>query len=111
MGHVGLAMATAFSSWTNALLLIVNLVRMDHYQPAVSLLSGLAKSLTATVVLLLAWYYILPDEISWLNIDPLDRVFLLLVVIGLSVVSYAAFLAILGVRFRRLIDPREESTS
>jgi len=87
------------------------LVRMDHYQPAVSLLSGLAKSLTATVVLLLAWYYILPDEISWLNIDPLDRVFLLLVVIGLSVVSYAVFLAILGVRFRRLIDPREESTS
>lgn len=111
MGHVGLAMATAFSSWTNALLLMVNLVRMDHYQPAVSLLSGLAKSLTATALLLLAWYYILPDEISWLNIDPLDRVFLLLVVIGLSVVSYAAFLAILGVRFRRLIDPREESTS
>ena len=111
MGHVGLAMATAFSSWTNALLLMVNLVRMDHYRPAASLLGGLAKSLTATVVLLLAWNYMLPDEISWLNIDPLDRVFLLLVVIGLSIVSYAAFLAILGVRFRRLIDPREESTS
>ena len=99
MGHVGLAMATASSSWTNALLLMVNLVRSGHYQPAVSLLTGLAKSLTATALLLLAWYYILPDEISWLNIDPVDRVFLLLVVIGLSVVSYAAFLAILGFVF------------
>ena len=102
MGHVGLALATALSAWTQALLLLYGLVAKKHYQVGRLLLPWTARVVACSALLALGPGFFTPSDAQWIQMLPLPRVGWLGVIVLIGVLGYAAALFLFGLRPRHL---------
>ena len=102
LGHVGLALATALSAWTQALLLFYGLSVRGLYQMGRPLLGWSLRALFCSVLLAAGLWYFSPADSEWLAMVPLARVGWLALVVVVSLVGYAVALFLFGLRPRHL---------
>ncbi|MEC7554552.1 MAG: murein biosynthesis integral membrane protein MurJ [Pseudomonadota bacterium] len=102
MGHVGLALATALSAWTQALLLLYGLVTKKHYQVGRLLLPWTARVVACSALLALGLGFFAPSDTQWIQMLPSPRVGWLGVIVLIGVLGYAAALFLFGLRPRHL---------
>ena len=102
LGHVGLALATALSAWTQALLLLYGLSVRGLYQMGRPLLGWSLRALFCSVLLAAGLWYFSPADSEWLAMLPLARVGWLALVVVVSLVGYAVALFLFGLRPRHL---------
>ena len=99
LGHVGLALSTAVSAWTNVLLLFFGLRR--HGISSVRLFSpALLKVYFLSALIALLLLLSVPGGEFWLQQDSLFRLISLIVIIGCVVVVYVGLLLLLGFRLQ-----------
>jgi len=100
--HAGLALATSLSAYLNAYLLLRNLRREGAYVP-VEGWRRLAVQVAAAALLmaaLLAWAS--PELGAWMEVGRLQRIGMLVGLIGLGAAAYLATLLVSGLRVRHL---------
>lgn len=102
MGHVGLALATALSAWTQALLLFYGLVSKGHYQMGGRLVAWGLRALLCSGLLALGLWFAGPTDLQWSNMLPLHRAGWMGVMVVVAVLGYCAALFICGLRLRNL---------
>ncbi len=102
MGHVGLALATALSAWTQALLLLYGLLAKKHYQMGRSLLAWTLRVLVCSCLLTLGLWYFAPTDAQWWHMQSFTRVGWLAAIVVISVAGYCLALYLLGLRPRHL---------
>ena len=97
LGHVGLALATALSAWTNVLFLYFGFRR--HKIAEISVMTPqLSKVYLLCVLMALGLGFWNPDDLVWLAQEPLDRLAKLLIAILAVLGLY--LIALLGLGFR-----------
>ena len=101
--HAALAMATAFSSMLNALLLYRRLRRDAVYAPAPGWGRVLGRVALAGGAMVLVLWSLAGPLASWLQLDGLTRVTRLLGIIGAGAVTYLGGLWLLGQRLGDLL--------
>lgn len=100
--HAGLALATSLSAYLNAYLLLRNLRREAAYRPADGW-RRLALQVGAAAVLMAALlFWASPGLDAWIAADRMQRVAMLLGLIGLGATVYFAALLASGMRPRHL---------
>jgi putative peptidoglycan lipid II flippase len=102
MGHVGLALATALSAWTQALLLLYGLIAKKHYQMGSQLIGWVLRALVCSGLLAAGLWYFAPTDAQWLQMLALPRIGWLAVIVSVSVLGYAAALLLLGLRAKHI---------
>tara|TARA_B100000900_G_scaffold412902_2_gene435649 strand:- start:552 stop:1094 length:543 start_codon:yes stop_codon:yes gene_type:complete len=102
MGHVGLALATALSAWTQALLLFYGLVSKGHYQMGGRLVAWGLRALLCSGLLALGLWFAGPTDLQWSNMLPLHRAGWMGVMVVVAVLGYCAALFICGLRLKNL---------
>ncbi len=99
LGHIGLALSTALSAWTNVLLLYFGLRR--HGISVVKLFSPeLFKVYSLTALMALALFLYVPEGEFWLQQGASTRFISLTIIIACVVVVYAGLLLLFGFRMR-----------
>lgn len=101
--HVGLALATAISSWLNALLLIRGLYQLGVYQPQPGWGLFLLRVLLASSAMgVLVYLWVDPVE-SWFDWPLLERVWQLTQLVVMGLLAYFVTLLLLGMNFKRVL--------
>jgi putative peptidoglycan lipid II flippase len=98
MGHKGLAMATAISAWTHAILLYVGLHQNGHYRFGRIVAVSAAKTVFASAVLGLGLLYLPPSSESWMEMQPVARLGGTTLVMTLGLLGYLVVLLLMGIR-------------
>ncbi|MFL3656370.1 MAG: murein biosynthesis integral membrane protein MurJ, partial [Halioglobus sp.] len=101
--HVGLAMATSISAFLNAGLLLFGLLRADVLRFSAGWKSFLMQVSTASLVMLLVLYLILPEMAYWLSEGFVSRMVTIVLICLAGAVSYAAVLLCTGFRYQQLV--------
>ena len=101
--HVGLALATALSSWLNGLLLLYGLKKAGVYQPQPGWWLFWLRVLISSACMILMVQIINPSAESWMAMGLWERVESLSLIVPLGVFSYFALLLILGVNLRKVL--------
>jgi putative peptidoglycan lipid II flippase len=101
--HVGLAMATSISAFFNAGLLLLGLLRADVLRLSAGWKSFLIQVSTASLVMLLVLYLILPEMAYWLSEGFVSRIVTIVLICFAGAVSYAAVLLCTGFRYQQLV--------
>ena len=101
--HMGLALATALSSFVNALLLWRGLRRDGIYRPAPGWGALLVQVGLASLGMGLLLWWLAGGIESWLAADTFERAFRLAGVVTAGVGSYFGLLVLLGWRWRRFV--------
>lgn len=104
--HAGLALATSLASVINALLLLLMLKRSGYYTPTTSWQGFSLKIIFANAMLFLLLYYTSQDLSRWLEFSRMVKIFRLLTICGVAIITYIFSLGIMGIRLRDLI-PRK----
>ena len=101
--HVGLALATSFSAFINAGLLIYGLKRSSVlvFEPGLS--RFLFRILIATSIMLLLLSWITPDIESWFEFGNLERVLRMCFICSVGMGSYFVCLLVLGIKVHHVI--------
>lgn len=106
--HAGLALATALSSWVNALLLLFFLRKKSWYQPSF----GWPRLLLAwgvSVAIMGFFLYTQQGTLSlWLSYGPMQSTFHLAVIMVMAIVIYIIGLYVFGMRWYMLKPPTGE---
>ena len=102
MGHVGLALATALSAWSQALLLFYGLVSKGHYQMGGQLLVWGLRALLCSGLLAAGLWYFSPTDVQWLQMLPLHRAGWLCFMVTAAVLGYGLALFLFGLRPKHL---------
>ena len=110
LGHIGLALSTALSAWTNVFLLYFGLRR--HRISFVKLFSPqLFKIYLLTVLIAFVLFLYLPDGEFWLRQSAFSRFIDLTMIIGCVAVAYILLLLLFGFRPRDISpDINEQRT-
>jgi len=100
--HAGLALATSLSAYLNAYLLLRNLRREKAYLPAEGWRRLAAQVAAAALLMaaLLAWAS--PELGAWMEVGRMQRIGMLVGLIGLGAAAYLAALLVSGLRPRDL---------
>ena len=101
--HVGLAMATSISAFFNAGLLLLGLLRADVLRLSAGWKSFLIQVSTASLVMLLVLYLILPEMAYWLSEGFVSRIVTIVLICFAGAVSYVAVLLCTGFRYQQLV--------
>lgn len=94
--HVGIAVATAASAWTNAVLLGVILYRRGHFRIDDRLKSRLPRSLAATIVMGLALWGLLEFVGAMIAGGEVERALGLGVLVATGLITYFVMAQVLG---------------
>jgi putative peptidoglycan lipid II flippase len=101
--HVGLAMATSISAFLNAGLLLFGLLRADVLRFSAGWKAFLIQVSTASLVMLLVLYLILPEMDYWLSEGFVSRMITIVLICLAGAVSYAAVLLSTGFSYQQLV--------
>lgn len=112
MAHTGLALAISIAAWVNATLLFVMLLRRGIYQPERGWLWFLLRVSAAVAVMSLCLLMLdRPSEV-WFEQGLWQRIWWLLLMVGVGASAYFAVLLILGIRPQQLLlKPRLASVA
>ena len=102
MGHVGLALATALSAWSQALLLFYGLVSKGHYQMGRQLLVWGLRAVLCSGLLAVGLWYFSPTDMQWLKMLPSYRAGWLGLMVTAAVLGYGLVLFLFGLRPKHL---------
>ncbi len=105
--HAGLALATALSSWINALWLLHGLQASGVYQHGAHWLRFGLKLALGNAVMLLSVYYVMAPIAEWYEWSALRRAGEVALLVGVGVASYFASLWLLRVRLMQILRHRE----
>lgn len=100
LDHVGLALATALSSWMNAIWLYLALRKESVFQWQPGLAAYLMKLVVSCVVMVGCLLMLAPESQVWLAGDVLTRVLWLASLVAVGTVSYFVMLFLFGFRPR-----------
>lgn len=98
LDHVGLALATALSSWMNAVWLYLALRKESVFQWQPGLLVYLIKLVLSCAVMVALLLALAPDPGVWLEGDVFARVMWLAALVGAGATSYFVMLLVFGFR-------------
>ena len=101
--YVGLAIASAMSATLNAYLLYRGLVKSDVYRFSKESAIFFLKILGAAALMGLLVWHNSPHLLEWSAMSFSGRVYWLIWLIGLAVISYVGMLIVLGVRKQHLL--------
>jgi len=101
-GYVGLAMATAISGITNAVLLYRRLAFLNVYKIGSDTWWFLAKIVVATIIMMVSVYFY-SSQLPWLDSSFTQRVQYLTISIIIGLFSYLFAILIAGIRPEQLI--------
>lgn len=107
LGHVGLALATAFSAWLNAFLLWRGLRKEGVWQASESPGRWWLTLSVATVVMSAVLLLMLPSLESWLAWSAFERAWRLLSLCGAGFAAYVLVLLLCGLRYRDVQAPTQ----
>jgi putative peptidoglycan lipid II flippase len=96
LAHVGLALATAISSWANALLLGSMLLRRGHWVPDARLKDRLWRTLLATLAMAATLAATAHALDGWFTANGLQRFMALALLVGGGLAAYAIVATALG---------------
>lgn len=100
LDHVGLALATALSSWLNAVWLYLALRKEQVFVWQSGLFGYFAKLLSACLVMVAVLWGLMPQDTVWLQGGVLERVMWLSVLVVAGAASYFVMLILCGFRPR-----------
>jgi len=100
LDHVGLALATAISSWMNAAWLYFALKKEGVFKWQSGLLLYFAKLIAACCAMVAVLWLLMPGADLWLTGSVMDRVLWLSVLVAAGAGSYFVMLAVCGFRPR-----------
>lgn len=100
LDHVGLALATAISSWMNAAWLYFALKREGVFVWQPGLLAYVVKLISSCGVMFVVLLSLMPLDSVWYQGDVLERVMWLGLLVGAGVLSYFLMLLLCGFRVR-----------
>ena len=103
--HAGLALATTFSSFVNAMLLLRGLRQQQIYSPQSGWKKLLIQIGVAAMIMGLVLYFAASTEQWWLAGEAFDRIIQLSWLILLGVTVYILILFVFGIRFHHLQRP------
>ncbi|HRJ52004.1 MAG TPA: murein biosynthesis integral membrane protein MurJ [Candidatus Thiothrix moscowensis] len=101
--HAGLALATALASYVNAGMLFYSLHRQQIFDPEKGWAAFLLKILLACVAMGAALWLVSPADVWWQQALVWHKVWWLLGLILLALISYFATLRLLGMPFRQML--------
>jgi putative peptidoglycan lipid II flippase len=93
-----LAIATAISAWTHAILLYVGLHQNGQYRFGRIVAVSAAKTVFASAVLGLGLLYLPPSSESWVEMQPVARLGGTTLVMTLGLLGYLVVLLLMGIR-------------
>lgn len=103
--HAGLALATSISSFFNALMLLILLIRYKIYHPGPKWITMSLQIMVANIAMGLLLWWSAGSLQRWLNWDVLQRVGHLSIIIVAGIVCYFVVLLLSGMRLRHLRPP------
>lgn len=101
--HTGLALATALSSWMNALWLLSGLVKRDVYHRSEGWALFVLRIVVAVVVMVLAVSWMNVETEIWFDMSVWERITKLLALVVVGIVSYFIVLLLSGMKLRALV--------
>ena len=107
--HVGLALATSISALTNALMLLVVLLRQEIFVVERNWAGFVARIMIATTVMGLSVWWLIGAESWWLEVSVWTKTLRLGLLVGLGGITYIAALLVLGINPGSLWKIREIS--
>lgn len=96
--HVALALATALAALLNAWLLYRTLRKTNIYQPGKGWLAEISRILVAVILMASLIFVFSPPLVSWLDMGLLERIWRVLLYVGLGVVVFLGTAILLGMR-------------
>jgi len=100
--HVGLALSISIAALLNALLLYKGLKKQKIIKKSKNWLNFLLKVFAANVVMILFLHFSEQPLLWWLDLDLINRIFLLMMIILFSMGTYFITLMIFGVKLSDL---------
>ena len=101
--HTGLALATAISSWMNALWLLHGLVKREVYHRGSGWLLFVLRIALAVVVMVMTVMWMNVDINVWFDMSLWERVLKLLCLVVVGVISYFSVLMLSGMNLKSLV--------
>ncbi len=101
--HTGLALATALSSWMNALWLLNGLVKRNVYRRSAGWALFLCRIFLAVLVMVLVVVWINVETHIWFDMTLWERLLKLLSLVLVGVVSYFVVLQLTGMNLKKLV--------
>ena len=101
-GYIGLAMATALSGTLNAVLLYQQLHRDGVYRFSSATVRFLLRVLLATTVMVGLLIWLTPPITDWYQFDTLQKIWQLMLLIGIGGTGFVISALLLGIRTRQL---------
>ncbi len=101
--HTGLALATAISSWMNALWLLTGLIKRDVYLKGAGWGLFSLRILLANSVMMALVYYLNPSTLEWFAMSVGQRAGWLGILVVLGVASYFLVLLLSGMKLKALL--------
>lgn len=101
--HTGLALATALSSWMNALWLLSGLVKRDVYHRSEGWALFVLRIVVAVVAMVLAVSWMNVETEIWFDMSVWERITKLLALVVVGIVSYFIVLLLSGMKLRALV--------
>lgn len=101
--HAALALATSISAYINAILLFIMLKKSVSISMQTGWMKYLVQVSTASILMMIALYQVLPLTSQWLDWSGFNRIAALLGFMLLGAVLYIVALAVLGVRRKHFV--------
>jgi putative peptidoglycan lipid II flippase len=101
--HTGLALATALSSWMNALWLLSGLVKRDVYHRSLGWLLFSVRIGVAVAVMVFAVLWMNVETVVWFDMTLWERVVKLLGLVLVGVIVYFSVLILSGMNIKQLV--------
>lgn len=104
LNHVGLALATSLAAWLNAILLLRGLHQRRWYQVSkIPWKQAVQVGLALVVMVQVAWWA--PDAIELSAYTNFERIYWMLLLLGLSGLLYLITLMLVGIRYTQILTP------
>jgi putative peptidoglycan lipid II flippase len=107
--HAGLALSTAIAGYVNAGLLFYTLKKQNIYQTQQGTLKHILQVMTATLIMGLSIWWLIPADSWWQQAGVLHKISMLFGLIGLSMLIYFISLLVVGVKPKRLLNDGENA--
>jgi putative peptidoglycan lipid II flippase len=101
--HTGLALATAISSWMNALWLLSGLVKRDVYHKSSGWGLFALRILLANVVMIALIFWLNPPTVEWFDMSVWQRCSELAILVVMGLASYFVVLMASGLKLKAML--------